>query len=105
MSKNDFSLEHMSDAAFLVSENRAAQISPAARRFLPDLIPGEPLPGYLDVVRPDGEFSRQELTYVYHRIDSSEGSLVLFWPKTQTVLSQLEKEDFFTFLGAYSEVF
>ena len=24
---------------------------------------------------------------------------------TQTVLSQLEKEDFFTFLGAYSEVF
>ena len=26
-------------------------------------------------------------------------------PDTQTVLSQLEKEDFFTFLGAYSEVF
>ena len=24
---------------------------------------------------------------------------------TQTILSQLEKEDFFTFLGAYSEVF
>ena len=28
------------------------------------------------------------------------------WNKdTQTVLSQLEKEEFFTFLGAYSEVF
>ncbi len=26
-------------------------------------------------------------------------------PDTQTILSQLEKEDFFTFLGAYSEVF
>ena len=26
-------------------------------------------------------------------------------PDTQTVLSQLEKEPFFTFLGAYSEVF
>ena len=26
-------------------------------------------------------------------------------PDTQTVLSQLEKEDFFTFLGAYSEIF
>ena len=26
-------------------------------------------------------------------------------PDTQTVLSQMEKEDFFTFLGAYSEVF
>ena len=25
-------------------------------------------------------------------------------PDTQTILSQLEKEDFFTFLGAYSEV-
>jgi hypothetical protein len=25
-------------------------------------------------------------------------------PDTQKILSQLEKEDFFTFLGAYSEV-
>ena len=36
----------------------------------------------------------------YFDVEASVGS-----KDTQTVLSQLEKEDFFTFLGAYSEVF
>ena len=49
---------------------------------------GRPIPG------KDFEFR------FYFDVDASVKN-----PDTQTILSQLEKEDFFTFLGAYSEVF
>jgi len=90
--KSDLLLENMTEPAFVVSDDRVVYASPSARYFLPELVPEEPVPDYLDIVKPRGEFSRGGLDYFYHRIDSAEGSMVLFWPKIQQVLTGWQVE-------------
>jgi len=85
-------LEQISEPSFLVSENRVLAVSASARYLLPELVPGEQPPGYLDLVLPEGDFSRNGLHYRYHRIDSPEGSTVLFWPLVQQVLTDWQLE-------------
>lgn len=92
MNISDLFLEQMSEPAFFVSENRVLEASPSARCFLPELAPGEPLPSYLDIVKPRGEFVRDGLGYCYHRIDSPGGATVLFWPKIQQALTGWQME-------------
>ena len=83
MNQTDLTLERMSEPAFFVSEDLVRDTSPSARYFLPELRLGEPVPSYLDITEPHGEFTRGTLEYCYHRIDGEGGATVLFWPKIQ----------------------
>lgn len=92
MNQTDLTLERMSEPAFFVSEDLVRDTSPSARYFLPELRLGEPVPSYLDITEPHGEFTRGTLEYCYHRIDGEGGATVLFWPKIQQSLTGWQLE-------------
>ena len=87
-------LDHLAEAAVLISQGTAAAFSPMARHYLPQLQAGGPVPPCLpqSFGTGGGLFSTESSTYSYTITPLEQGQLMIFRPAAQTALTDTQLE-------------